>query len=64
VKKYLNQTIEIVYLDRHGKLSQRRVRVVAVTDGVVRAYDFERRAPRIFKLDNIMAIQPVRYHAQ
>jgi len=60
MKKYIGCTINIVYLDRHGQFSQRRIRVSAVGVEKILAYDLDRRAPRVFRVDNILAMQQVR----
>lgn len=53
------QTVEIVYIDRAGQLTQRRVRLLCVADGYVRAYCYERRAGT-FSLANILAALPAK----
>lgn len=57
MKKYIGRTVDIIYQDRHGQFSRRRVRVIAVQDNAVRAFDLVKRAPRVFRLDNILAAQ-------
>jgi len=39
-----HQPVDIVYIDRAGRLTQRRVRLLRVDAGHVRAYCYERRA--------------------
>lgn len=60
MKKYVGQTIEMIYLDRHNRFSQRRVRIKSVDDLIVRAYCLEQQGPRVFRQENILAIQPVK----
>lgn len=57
-EKYLHRIVTIIYQDRHGQLTQRRIRVQAFDDGRVRAYDLGKRAPRVFDVDRILAVQP------
>ncbi|WP_126428771.1 WYL domain-containing protein [Brevibacillus marinus] len=61
LRKYLasGQLVDMIYLDRRGRMSKRRVRLHAITDGQVKAYCFARRAYRVFALANILAVQPV-----
>lgn len=59
MNKYVGRVIEIVYLDRKGMFSQRIIRVHEVRDGVVRAYCYTRKAPRVFRVDDILAVQPL-----
>ncbi|MGO0058673.1 WYL domain-containing protein [Brevibacillus fluminis] len=54
-----NQLIEIIYLDRHGNTSQRKLRLHSICGNQVKAYCFARRANRVFYIDNILAAMPV-----
>lgn len=56
----IGQTIEIVYLDRSGNISQRKIEVLAIRDGRIRATCLTAGAPRVFLLSNILAWYPVR----
>lgn len=58
-----NQLVEIIYLDRHGKTSKRRLRIQAIQGGRIKAYCFTRRALRVFAIENILAVAPVRERA-
>lgn len=58
MQKYIGRIVDLIYLDRHGRFSRRRIRVLAVCDGLVRAYDLSRRAPRVFRTENILAALP------
>lgn len=57
--KYVGRTVEIIYQDRHGKLTQRRIVVRSVQGDRVSAYDIERGSYRVFKVDSILAMLPV-----
>lgn len=61
LRKYLtlDQPIEMIYLDRYGKTSKRTVRFLELKADRIKAYCFCRRAPRVFSLENILAVQPV-----
>lgn len=61
--RYLERTVEMIYLDRHHRFTKRRVRVHSVDGRLVRAYCLEQRGPRVFRRENIMAIQPVKHFA-
>ncbi|WP_068785362.1 hypothetical protein [Paenibacillus phocaensis] len=66
VEKYIGQTVEIIYVDRAGKITQRRIEVHDVRGGLVRATCLASRAPRAFRIENILAWVPVakgRHHA-
>ena len=60
---YLGRTVEIVYWDRQGRWTQRVIVPLAVTDEWVRAYCRTRKAPRLFRLDRIMAVRPLQKNA-
>jgi hypothetical protein len=57
MQKYIGRMVEVVYLDRHGKLTQRRIRVIGIKDGMVKAFCYDRRSLRIFNEVNILAFQ-------
>jgi len=56
--KYVGRTIEMIYQDRSGRLTQRRIRVLAAEDGKIHAYDLDKRAPRVFDANRVLAVQP------
>jgi|GEM_PF-443286 len=58
IAKYIGRRVEIIYQSADGRLSQRVVRVLGVRDGVVRAFCEVSGAPRTFRVDNILAVQP------
>ncbi|MEF2964902.1 hypothetical protein V3851_03590 [Paenibacillus sp. M1] len=60
VKKYIGRIVEIIYVDRAGRVSQRRIEVHAIKNGLVRATCLTTGQPRAFRLDNILAYAPVK----
>lgn len=52
------QLVEIIYLDRYGQTTKRTLRLHAVEEQSVKAYCLSRRAYRVFKIENILAIYP------
>jgi predicted DNA-binding transcriptional regulator YafY len=56
---YIGQTIEVIYLDREGRFTQRIIMVREVEGGWVSAYCYARGAPRRFRLDHILAVRAV-----
>jgi predicted DNA-binding transcriptional regulator YafY len=63
MNKYIGRVVEIIYLDRSGKITQRKIEVRAIQGRVVRAYCLQQRAPRVFVIDRILAIAPVYFKA-
>lgn len=60
MEKYVGRTIRIIYLDRAGKFSKREIRVQSTRDGLVKAFCLTTGAPRVFRIENILALEPVR----
>ncbi|OKP72583.1 hypothetical protein A3844_18790 [Paenibacillus helianthi] len=53
------QMIEIVYMDKSGNISQRKIEVLGIRDGRIRAHCLAAGAPRVFIVANILAWQRV-----
>lgn len=58
-EKYIGKIIEIIYLDRHHKITKREVVVRSVTDDTVYATCLTAKAWRPFKIKGILSWQPV-----
>ncbi|OME58250.1 hypothetical protein BSK59_08705 [Paenibacillus odorifer] len=54
----IGQTVEIVYLDKVGKITQRKIDIKGIKDGKIRATCLNTGAPRVFLTRNILAWQP------
>lgn len=63
IQRFLGRTVEIIYLDRRGVFSKRVVQLHAVRDGRVNVFCLERQAPRILRVENVLAVQPVMRNA-
>ena len=59
IAKYTGRYVEIIYLAADGRLTQRTIFVHGVRNGIVRAFCMTSRAPRTFRADSILSIQPV-----
>lgn len=57
--KYIGRTVEIIYQDRAGKITQRKIVVRSVQGDRISAYDVTHGSYRVFKIDSILAMQPV-----
>lgn len=55
-----NAVIEIIYMDRSGRFSQRSIKVLATTDHYVKAYCYTARQIRVFLLTNILGMRLIR----
>lgn len=59
ISKYISRSVEMIYEDQKGNFSQRSVKVIAVTDNTVSAYDLTKHAPRSLHADRILACRPL-----
>ncbi|WP_438351582.1 hypothetical protein ACP8HI_13630 [Paenibacillus sp. FA6] len=57
--KNVGQVVEIIYMDRSGKITQRRIEVNAIRNGLIKAICLKTGSPRTFRLDNVLAWQPI-----
>ena len=51
--------LDMMYMDKNGGVSKRRVKVLQVGDVSFRAYCYLRGSKRTFTLDNVLALVPV-----
>ncbi|MNI96634.1 hypothetical protein D3C73_1551310 [compost metagenome] len=56
----IGQTVEIIYMDKAGKITQRKIEVHGIRDGRIRATCLTTGAPRVFLAANILAWQAVK----
>ncbi|GIP22673.1 hypothetical protein [Paenibacillus sp. J22TS3] len=59
VRKYVGEQVEIIYIDRAGSITQRHIEVHGIRCGLVRAKCLRSGQPRAFRVDRILAVQPV-----
>ncbi|HEY2491579.1 MAG TPA: hypothetical protein VGI33_01395 [Paenibacillus sp.] len=58
--KYLGKIVEIMYMDQSGKITQRRIEVNSIRNGLIKATCLMTGSPRTFRIDNILAWQAPR----
>jgi len=63
MRKFVGQTVTIIYCGQDGSITQRDIDVRSVGQGTVNAFCLQRRAPRVFRIENILAVQKVVRHA-
>lgn len=56
--KYIGEVVEIVYMDKNGQLSQRRIEVHGVRGELVYSTCLASGARRTFRQDRILACRP------
>ncbi|MGE7826311.1 hypothetical protein [Paenibacillus sp. NPDC093718] len=57
-EKYLEQIIEIIYEDRKGNITQRKIQIHSIRDQRIRATCLETGKPRVFNEHNILSWRP------
>ncbi|ETT55418.1 hypothetical protein C162_03142 [Paenibacillus sp. FSL R7-269] len=60
MKMSIGQTIEMIYQDKSGKITQRTIEVRGIRDGRIRATCLSTGVPRVFLVANILSWRPVR----
>ncbi|ULO05482.1 hypothetical protein H1230_20660 [Paenibacillus sp. 19GGS1-52] len=60
MKMSIGQTIEIMYQDKAGKITQRKIEIEGIRDGRIRATCLTTGSPRVFLTHSILAWQPVK----
>ncbi|MGN7456751.1 hypothetical protein ACTHPH_18245 [Paenibacillus pasadenensis] len=58
LRKWIGRDVELIYADADGRLTRRLVRLARVEADYVYGFDREKRLPRTFRLDGILAAQP------
>ena len=58
--KYIGQVVEIIYMDHKGKITQRRIQVNTIRNGLIKATCLKTGSPRTFRLDNVLAWQHIK----
>jgi len=56
------EVLELIYLSEKGEISQRRIKVLEISSGSIRAFCLLRKKQRVFKLSNILSTGPVQKH--
>ncbi|MFD3272694.1 hypothetical protein ACE3MS_21600 [Paenibacillus dendritiformis] len=59
IEHYTGSTIEIIYEDRHGTITQRRIVVRRIRDGVLHATCLAAGGWRPFRLERILSWKPL-----
>ncbi|KHL97374.1 hypothetical protein QW71_00795 [Paenibacillus sp. IHB B 3415] len=59
MKMSIGQTIEMIYQDKAGKITQRKIEILGIHDGCIRATCLTTGAPRVFLAASILSWRPV-----
>lgn len=60
LKRYIGDTVEIIYIDQHDRITQRTIHISTINGNIMKAYCHQQRAARTFVAANILAIRPLR----
>ncbi len=58
-----SQRLELIYTNRDNQLSQRIIKVLAVTESTIKAYCYTKRQFRTFSLENVLSVGLIRRKA-
>jgi len=59
VKKYVGRIVRMIYMDKEGRITKRRIYVHSIRGTRLIAFCQEAKALRTFSIDNILAMEPV-----
>ncbi|MDH6371732.1 putative DNA-binding transcriptional regulator YafY [Paenibacillus sp. PastF-3] len=59
MKMSVGQTIEIIYQDKAGKITQRKIEILGIRDGRIRANCLTTGEPRVFLAAGILSWRPL-----
>ncbi|MDF1507488.1 hypothetical protein PZE06_04730 [Robertmurraya sp. DFI.2.37] len=52
--------VEMIYISSSNQITQRKIIVKEINGSTIRAYCFMRRQARLFKIEQILSLMPVR----
>lgn len=52
----IGKPVELIYLDKNKQLTRRHVKLLRIEGNYVQAFCYIKRSPRMFIIDNILAI--------
>lgn len=61
--KAIGCVVDVIYMSKKGKFTKRRIRVISVRSGYVRAFCINSGAQRVFLIENMLAAELVRSDA-
>jgi len=55
MEKYIGNVIEIIYIDRDGKITQRKIKLQGIRNKLIRATCLNTNQTRVFRMDNVLS---------
>lgn len=62
-EKYVGSMVDIIYMDRLNKITKRRIKVLSIGNGKIKALCQSVNAYRVFSANNVLAVEPVKQRA-
>ncbi len=59
MKMSVGQTIEMIYLDKTEKITQRKIEIIGIREGRIRATCLTTGSPRVFLIASVLSWRPV-----
>lgn len=53
--KEQGKSIEIIYMDDNGRISQRTIRIIEICEDKITAFCYLRKSKRLFKKENLLS---------
>ena len=63
IAKFIGRCVKIIYLTTDGRITQRTVYVKSVRNEVVNTFCMTTQSPRTLRIENILALIPVKRSA-
>lgn len=60
MRRYIGKIIEIIYVDRKGQITQRKIRLQGIRNKLIRATCLKTNQPRVFRMDSILSWGPAK----
>lgn len=58
--KSIGCVVDVIYMSKKGRFTKRRIRIISVRNGYVRAFCISSGAQRVFLIENMLAAELVR----
>lgn len=55
MRNYIGEIIEIIYMDRKGEITHRKIRLQGIRNNLIRATCLNTNQPRVFRMDNVLS---------
>ncbi|HAF97564.1 hypothetical protein [Paenibacillus lactis] len=60
MRNFIGEVIELIYIDRKGKITQRKIRLQGIRHNLIRATCLNTNQPRVFRMDNVLSWEPAK----